>query len=67
MATLSEAKKAYHEARGLHARSGEVDPGTYARYMQFTGGDELPLRAVVQSRTFLGQRQHTAAVARTLC
>ena len=40
MATLSDAKKAYHAARGLHARSGEVDPGTYARYMQFTGGDE---------------------------
>ena len=40
MATLSDAKKAYHAARGLHARSGEVNPGTYARYMQFTGGDE---------------------------
>ena len=40
MATLSDAKQAYHAARGLHARSGEVNPGTYARYMQFTGGDE---------------------------
>ena len=47
MATLSEAKAAYHEARGLHARSEGVDARTYDRYMQFTGGDDLLLRAKV--------------------
>ena len=55
MSTLSEAKAAYHAARGLHARSEEVDAGTYARYMQFTGGDDLLLRAKVHPRSHARQ------------
>ena len=51
MSILATAKKQYHDGRGLHARSAEVSRGTYRKYMQHTGGDDLPVRAVVLSRS----------------